>query len=180
MSAHVAIHEPPQRGGRVGVGRCDTGMDHVLGSAPVEGEIGGAAQEHRRLRDEGGARGVPGVELANERAVGDLRRPGDPERFRRATQPRERAGVGRGQRAKHFSAKAYVSGAAAASALCRLAAATDTDNSLGNGIQFTLTNLVVHEFAAAGVVDYQCSTGGTQAASQIRIVAIRVGNLTAG
>lgn len=79
-----------------------------------------------------------------------------------------------------ISAKAYVSGAVAASALCRLVAATDTDNSLGNGIQFTLANLVVHEFAAAGAVDYQCSTGGTQTASQIRIVAIRVGNLTAG
>ena len=79
-----------------------------------------------------------------------------------------------------ISAKAYVSGAVAASALCRLAAATDTDNSLGNGIQFTLGNLVVHEFAAAGAVEYQCSTGGTQTASQIRIVAIRVGNLTAG
>ena len=79
-----------------------------------------------------------------------------------------------------ISAKAYVSGAVAASAICRLAADTDIDNSLGNGIQFTLTNLVVHEFAAAGAVDYQCSTGGTQSASQIKIVAIRVGNLTAG
>jgi hypothetical protein len=77
-----------------------------------------------------------------------------------------------------ISAKAYVSGAVAASALCRLAADTDIDNSLGNGIQFTLTNLVVHEFAAAGAVDYQCSTGGTQTASQIKIVAIRVGNFT--
>ena len=78
------------------------------------------------------------------------------------------------------SAKAYVSGAVAASTLCRLAAGTDADSSLGNGIQFTLANLVVHEFAAAGKFDYQCSTGGTQTASQIRIVAIRVGNLTAG
>ena len=78
-----------------------------------------------------------------------------------------------------ISSKAFVSGAAAASALCRLVAGTDQDDSLGNGIQFTLANLLTHEFAAAGTVDFRCSTGGAQTVAGIRIVAIRVGNLSA-
>jgi hypothetical protein len=73
-----------------------------------------------------------------------------------------------------------VSGAAAASALCRIVAGTDQDDSLGNGIQMTLSNSLTHEFAAAGTVDFRCSTGGAQTVSSIRIVAIRVANLTAG
>lgn len=78
------------------------------------------------------------------------------------------------------TAKAYVSGAAAATALCRLVAGTDQDSALGSGIAFTLASIVVHEFAAAGSVDFQCATGGALSASQIRIAAIRVANLTAG
>ncbi len=78
-----------------------------------------------------------------------------------------------------ISSKAFVSGGAAASALCRLVAGTDQDDSLGNGIQFTLANLLTHEFAAAGTVDFRCSTGGAQTVAGIRIVAIRVGNLSA-
>ena len=73
----------------------------------------------------------------------------------------------------------YVSGAVAATALCRLVAGTDQDDTLGNGTQFTLANLLTHEFAAAGTVDFRCSTGGAQSVAQIRIVAIKVGNLTA-
>ena len=69
--------------------------------------------------------------------------------------------------------------AAAASALCSLVAGTDQDDTLGNGVQFTLANLLTHEFAAAGTVDFRCSTGGAQSVAQIRIVAIKVGNLTA-
>ena len=78
-----------------------------------------------------------------------------------------------------ISSKAYVSGAVAATALCRLVAGTDQDDTLGNGTQFTLANLLTHEFAAAGTVDFRCSTGGAQSVAQIRIVAIKVGNLTA-
>jgi hypothetical protein len=78
-----------------------------------------------------------------------------------------------------ISSKAFVSGAVAASALCRLVAGTDQDDSLGNGLQFTLANLLTHEFAAAGSVDFRCNTGGAQTVAGIRIVAIRVGNLSA-
>lgn len=78
-----------------------------------------------------------------------------------------------------ISSKAFVSGGVAASALCRLVAGTDQDDSLGNGVQFTLANLLTHEFAAAGTVDFRCSTGGAQTVAGIRIVAIRVGNLSA-
>lgn len=79
-----------------------------------------------------------------------------------------------------ISSKAIISGAAAASALCRIVAGTDQDDSLGNGIQMTLSNSLTHEFAAAGSVDFRCSTGGAQTVASIRIVAIRVANLTAG
>jgi hypothetical protein len=79
-----------------------------------------------------------------------------------------------------ISSKAVVSGAVAASALCRIVAGTDQDDSLGNGIQMTLSNSLTHEFAAAGTVDFRCSTGGAQTVASIRIVAIRVANLTAG
>lgn len=81
-----------------------------------------------------------------------------------------------------ISSKAVVSsgGNPAASALCRLVAGTENDDSLGNGIQFTLANSLTHDFTAAGTVDFRCSTGGTQTVSTIRIVAIKVGNLTSG
>ena len=75
-------------------------------------------------------------------------------------------------------AKAYISGAAAGSALCQVVAGTDTDSTLGSGIAFGLATLVVHEFAAAGTVEFRCSSGGTQTAAQIKIAAIRVANLT--
>jgi hypothetical protein len=42
-----------------------------------------------------------------------------------------------------------------------------------------ISNLVAHEFAAAGSADFKCATaGGTQQANFIKIAAIKVGNLT--
>jgi hypothetical protein len=45
-------------------------------------------------------------------------------------------------------------------------------------VSFTLSNLVVHEFAAAGSADFQCAATGTLQANFIKIAAIRVANLT--
>ena len=67
-----------------------------------------------------------------------------------------------------ISSKAIISGAAAASALCRIVAGTDQDDSLGNGILMTLSNSLTHEFAAAGTVDFRCSTGGAQTVASIQ------------
>ena len=55
-------------------------------------------------------------------------------------------------------AKAYISGAAAASAICQVVACTDTDATLGNGIAFGLAPPVVHELAASGTVEFRCSS----------------------
>jgi hypothetical protein len=61
-------------------------------------------------------------------------------------------------------------------------AGADTDESrvgLLTGQNGTLALNVVHEYAAAGSVDLQCSTnGGTVTANSIKMTAIKVGNLT--
>ena len=79
-------------------------------------------------------------------------------------------------------AKAYVTATATGVATCKLVAGADSDTSLtfanvGN-VTFTLSNLVVHEFAAAGSADFQCAATGTLQANFIKIAAIRVANLT--
>jgi len=79
-------------------------------------------------------------------------------------------------------AKAYVTATAAGTATCKLVAGTDSDTSLSYAqnaaLAFTLSNLVVHEFAAAGSADFQCAATGTLQANWIKIAAIKVGNLT--
>ena len=78
-------------------------------------------------------------------------------------------------------AKAYFTSTALGVVTCRLVAGTDVDQSQSHvqpGLPFTLSNLVVHEFAAAGSTDFQCSATGTQQANFIKIAAIKVGNLT--
>lgn len=66
---------------------------------------------------------------------------------------------------------------------CQLVAGADTDASAGTvwapGTSDVIANNVVHEFAGAGSVDYRCtSTVGGINASNIKITAIKVGNLT--
>ena len=61
-------------------------------------------------------------------------------------------------------------------ALADAEAGWDLDPSLDAA--FTLANLVVHEFAAAGSADFQCAGSGTLQANWIKIAAIKVGNLT--
>lgn len=66
-------------------------------------------------------------------------------------------------------------------ATCRLEAGTDTDESQTHaqpGLPFTLAVLVVHEFAAAGSVDFKCQATGTLQANFIKLAAIKVANLT--
>lgn len=78
-------------------------------------------------------------------------------------------------------AKAYFTSTVTGVVTCRLAAGADNDQSqtyVQPGLPFTLSNLVVHEFTAAGSADFQCSATGTQQANFIKIAAIKVGNLT--
>jgi hypothetical protein len=78
-------------------------------------------------------------------------------------------------------AKAYFTSTASGVVTCKLVAGTDNDQSetwVQPGLSFALSNLVVHEFAAAGSADFQCSATGTQQANFIKIAAIRVANLT--
>ncbi len=79
-------------------------------------------------------------------------------------------------------AKAYVTATATGTTTCKLVAGSDNDTSVtyasAGGAPFTLSNLVVHEFAAAGSADFQCAAAGTLQANFIKIAAIRVGNLT--
>jgi hypothetical protein len=80
-------------------------------------------------------------------------------------------------------AKAYITTTASAGIVtCTLAAGTDSDESKTYALvndPWVVSNLVAHEFAAAGSVDFKCSsTGGTQQANFIKIAAIKVGNLT--
>ncbi len=79
--------------------------------------------------------------------------------------------------------KAFVTGTAGTSDVtCRLVAGTDFDESqtyVQDTDSWTLSNLVVHEFAAAGTVDFRCSaTAGAAQARFIKVAAIKVGNLT--
>jgi hypothetical protein len=78
-------------------------------------------------------------------------------------------------------AKAYFTSTAQGVVTCKLVAGADNDQSetwVQPGLPFVLSNLVVHEFAAAGSVDFQCSATGTQQANFIKIAAIKVANLT--
>jgi hypothetical protein len=78
-------------------------------------------------------------------------------------------------------AKTYFTSTGSGVATCRLEAGTDVDVSqtyAAPALPFDLTTLVVHEFAAAGSVDFKCAATGTQAANYIKIAAIKVGNLT--
>jgi hypothetical protein len=76
-------------------------------------------------------------------------------------------------------AKAYTVGGAV---VCKLIAGTDTDENgtpgHGGAVKDPLSLMVVHEFAAAGSVDFQCSVTGAATANQIKIAAIKVANLT--
>lgn len=78
--------------------------------------------------------------------------------------------------------KALITGSANGIATCQLVAGTDLDQSqsfAGSTTPFTLSNIVVHEFAAAGTADFKCgATTATLSASWIKIAAIKVGNLT--
>jgi hypothetical protein len=65
---------------------------------------------------------------------------------------------------------------------CTLAAGTDTDETKSvsqTTYPFVLSNILAHEFTAAGSVDFKCSaSAGTQQAYSIKVAAIKVGNLT--
>lgn len=79
-------------------------------------------------------------------------------------------------------AKALVTSTTSGVATCQLVAGTDLDQTqsyASTTTPFTLSNLVVHEFAAAGTVEFKCgATAATLSASWIKLAAIRVGNLT--
>ena len=82
-----------------------------------------------------------------------------------------------------ISAKAVLSSAGSNTVTCRLEATPDVDESqttVGAGSPQTISNLVVHTFAAAGSVSFRCSRDGVLVAnaSNIKVVAISVGNLT--
>jgi hypothetical protein len=82
-----------------------------------------------------------------------------------------------------ISAKAVVSSGGSNTVTCRLEAATDVDESqttVGASSPQTISNLVVHTFAAAGSVSFRCGRDGVlvASASSIKVVAISVGNLT--
>lgn len=68
---------------------------------------------------------------------------------------------------------------------CRLEAGTDSDesvtNSAGNALPITISNLLVHNFTAAGTVSFRCGRPAALLSvelAQIKIVAISVGTLT--
>lgn len=79
-------------------------------------------------------------------------------------------------------AKTYITTTAdSAVATCRLEAGQDVDQSLtsaGSGTPRVLSNMVAHEFAGAGSVDFRCLANGAMQANFVRIAAIRVANLT--
>ena len=81
-----------------------------------------------------------------------------------------------------ITAKAVVEGAGTVT--CRLEAGTDTDESAanvaGNNSPLTISNLVLHNFTAAGTVAYRCIRAALLPTdiSQIKIAAISVQNLT--
>jgi hypothetical protein len=81
-----------------------------------------------------------------------------------------------------ISAKAVIAGAGTVT--CRLEAAADVDESqtnVGASSPATISNLVVHTFAAAGSVSFRCGRVDALLAANatfIKIAAISVGNLT--
>ncbi len=83
-----------------------------------------------------------------------------------------------------ISAKVVLSsGASGGTVTCRLEAGTDTDESavlLGGHSPATLSNLVVHNFTAAGSVSFRCGRTSliSADASFVKIAAIGVQNLT--
>lgn len=67
--------------------------------------------------------------------------------------------------------------------VCQLVAGTDTDTSVTTvylaGASDVLANQLVHEFTAAGSIDYKCGAAVAGiTASNIKMTAIKVGNLT--
>jgi hypothetical protein len=78
--------------------------------------------------------------------------------------------------------KAIISSTSSGVVTCQLVAGTDLDQTQSYAsitTPFTLSNIVVHDFAAAGSVDFKCgATTATQQALFVKIAAIRVGNLT--
>lgn len=78
--------------------------------------------------------------------------------------------------------KASISSTAAGVVTCQLVAGTDLDQTqtyASGTTPFTLSNIVAHEFAAAGSADFKCgATTATQSASFVKLAAIRVANLT--
>ncbi len=78
--------------------------------------------------------------------------------------------------------KALITSTTAGVATCQLVAGTDLDQTQSYATStapFTLSNVLVHEFAAAGTVDFKCgATTATLQASWIKLAAIKVGNLT--
>ena len=79
-------------------------------------------------------------------------------------------------------AKTFLTATGVGVVTCQLSAGTTTDESRSATqatYPWTLSNIAVHEFAAAGSVDFKCSgTAGSPQANQIKIAAIKVGNLT--
>ncbi len=80
-------------------------------------------------------------------------------------------------------AKAYLVSTGQGVVTCALVAATDTDQTqtwVQAGLPFALSNIVTHEFTAAGTVDFRCQYPGTgtTTANQIKVAAIKVANLT--
>ena len=65
--ADVAVDEPAERRGRVGVGRADTRVDGAGRNLVVEGRVAGAAQKHGRLGQERRLRGHLRIEACGSR-----------------------------------------------------------------------------------------------------------------
>jgi hypothetical protein len=77
--------------------------------------------------------------------------------------------------------KAYFDSGAGVTTTCRLNAAGDTDQSqawASSTFPESVALNVVHNFAAAGTVEFQCQAATAQNANFIKITAIRLGNLS--
>lgn len=78
-------------------------------------------------------------------------------------------------------AKAYFTSSGSGIATCQLVAGGDSDQGVvyaATAAPEDMSTNVVHEFAAAGSVDFKCATPGALQANFIKITAIKVGNLT--
>lgn len=80
-------------------------------------------------------------------------------------------------------AKAFFASTGAGVVSCALVAGADNDQTqtwVQSGLPFAMPLNVVHEFAAAGSVDFRCAYpgSGTATANQIKVTAIKVSNLT--